>query len=69
MHLSILVSEDSRFSLQFSTAPGFDDEGLRTVVLRRQGDYVAWGPGLFHRWHCDTRCTILTLRWTPAGEA
>jgi hypothetical protein len=65
--ISILVSDDAEFHLDFSVVPDFDAAQSRTVVLRRHGDYAAWGDGLFHRWRCVSRSTILTIRWDPVG--
>jgi hypothetical protein len=62
--VSILVTSESKFRIEFSALPTFPAEGLKTVVLERQGDYVAWGAGLYHRWHCVERSTILTIRWS-----
>ena len=36
----------------------------RTVVLRRPGDYVVWGPGEDHSWRALVDgTTVLTVRW------
>lgn len=36
----------------------------RTVVLRRPGDYVVWGPGEDHSWLAlEEDTTVLTVRW------
>jgi hypothetical protein len=36
----------------------------RTVVLRRPGDYVVWGPGHDHSWRAlEPDTTVLTVRW------
>lgn len=61
--ISILVSEHSAFRIEFCDSPDFPPEKTRTVVLSRHGDFAAWGAGLFHRWHCLSRSTVLTLRW------
>lgn len=64
--ISILVS-DGCFEIDFSTDPDFHpDAGVERVVLRRQGDFVAWGEGIYHRWRCAERTKVLTVRW---GEA
>jgi hypothetical protein len=63
--LSILVNEDAAFCIEFSASPDFPAHDLRTVVLRKPGDYAAWGAGLFHRWRCERRSTVLTVRWSP----
>lgn len=63
--VSILVTGDSAFSIDFSGSPLFEPEGVETVVLQRRGDFVAWGEGLFHRWRSLTPATVLTVRWLP----
>lgn len=35
----------------------------RTVVLRRQGDYVVWGKGVDHSWVAEEESVVLTVRW------
>jgi hypothetical protein len=62
--ISILVSGDSEFRIDFCENAGFD-AAVETVVLKRHGDFVAWGAGLYHRWHCVDRATVLTVRWQP----
>jgi hypothetical protein len=61
--VSMLVSEESRFRIEFCAAPDFAAATVETVLLQRHGDFAAWGGGLFHRWHCERRATVLTLRW------
>jgi hypothetical protein len=63
--MSILVTDGSHFELDFSTTADFSSD-VRTVVFRREGDFAAWGEGIFHRWRCIERATIGTVRWTPA---
>jgi hypothetical protein len=67
--ISILVSEQGAFEIEFSQSPRFEPEGSRKVLLQRRGDFVAWGDGIFHRWRCVSRSTILTVRWLsqPSG--
>jgi len=66
--LSILVSEQGRFRLQFSENGNFPQ--MRTIehVLQKHGDFVVWGENLHHRWFVDEACTILTLRWVPETD-
>jgi hypothetical protein len=52
--LALLVS--GRFTLKF---PDVRDD----VVLRQQGDYVVYGPGVPHTWFADEDSTIITIRW------
>jgi len=65
---SLLATAGSVFRYEISTDPGYASEATRTVVLQRPGDYIVWGPGIYHRWTCERRSTILTVRWVPAGE-
>ncbi|WP_026840375.1 hypothetical protein [Citrifermentans bremense] len=67
--ISILVSEGSAFRIQFSPSPGFPPAETHTVLLERPGAFAAWGEGVYHRWHCLSRATIFTIRWTPATAA
>lgn len=62
--MSILVTDGSRFEVDFSLTPDFSGE-VRTVVLMREGDFAIWGEGLYHRWRCVSRATIATVRWVP----
>jgi hypothetical protein len=62
--VSILVSDNARFEIDFCAAADFSGEVL-TVVLRREGDFAVWGEGLHHRWRCIERATIATVRWLP----
>lgn len=63
--MSILVTHDAHFELDFSLAPDFSGE-VRTIALTREGDFAIWGAGLYHRWRCVKRATIGTVRWTPS---
>jgi hypothetical protein len=61
--MSMLVTTGSHFELDFSDAPHFHPDHTRTLVMTRAGDYAAWGAGVYHRWRCGRRSTILTVRW------
>jgi quercetin dioxygenase-like cupin family protein len=50
--LAILISGRFKFS--------FPDQN---VLLRKQGDYVLWTPGVFHIWQAEEESIILTIRW------
>jgi hypothetical protein len=63
--LSLLVSAGSAFRIELSESADFPPGETRIAQLGRHGDFAAWGPGLFHRWHCLSRATILTIRWQP----
>jgi hypothetical protein len=60
--ISLLATASSHFELDFSTSPDFDRD-VRTVVLTREGDYAAWGSGLYHRWRFLQAATVITVRW------
>ncbi len=63
--VSVLVTEGAEFRIDFSRSADFTGGTVRTVVLQREGDFAAWGPGLFHRWRCVRRAVIATVRWDP----
>jgi hypothetical protein len=65
--VSVLVTAGSHFTVEFSRDSTFAADATRAVVLQEAGDFVAWGEGLHHRWHCERRATIMTLRWSPDG--
>lgn len=65
--ISILVSEGSEFRIDFSKSPRFRED-VQTVTLKRHGDFAAWGDGIYHRWHCNSQATVLTVRWQPEDE-
>lgn len=63
--MSILVSPDSEFRIEFSMTADFaQPQHILTHTLRRHGDFVIWGPGLFHRAFGVRPACILTLRWS-----
>ena len=64
--VSILVSAGSVFRIEVSESPDFPPAATRAVLLQRPGDFAAWGAGLYHRWHCLRRSTVMSLRWNPA---
>ena len=33
------------------------------VPLRRQGDYLVWGPGTAHTWRAVADSIVVTVRW------
>ncbi len=52
---AVLVLVQGRFHIELRD---------RTVVLRRPGDYVFWGPGQDHSWTAhDEPTVVLTVRW------
>lgn len=67
--VSLLVSERGEFRIDLSRDAAFPPEHTFTRVMRRRGDFVAWGPGLHHRAYGLRDSCILTLRWVPQGGA
>lgn len=65
--MSILVGQMGGFKLEFSRSAAFPPSDTLTHVLRRPGDFVVWGEGLFHRAFGLQPSCILTIRWT--GDA
>ncbi len=63
--MSVLISQESEFRLEYSAEPSFPSEGPVTHSLRRAGDFVIWGPGVYHRAFGLRAATILTIRWKP----
>jgi hypothetical protein len=51
---ALLVLVGGRFRVEFPD---------RAVLLRRQGDYVVWGPGVGHSWAAEEESVVLTVRW------
>ena len=64
--MSVLVSPASEFRIEFSFAADFAPEATLVHTLRRHGDFVIWGPGLFHRAFGVQPASILTVRWSPS---
>ena len=34
-----------------------------SFTLKRQGDYVVWGPGIDHSWQAEQDSIVITIRW------
>ncbi|GIW08039.1 MAG: hypothetical protein KatS3mg060_2844 [Dehalococcoidia bacterium] len=44
----------------------------REAMLREEGDFVHWLPGIHHRWVAEEESVVLTVRWPslrPTGGA
>ncbi|MFT3717370.1 hypothetical protein [Pseudorhodoferax sp.] len=63
--ISLLVSTQSRFRLDFSADPSFAPSATLTYWLKHAGDYAIWGAGIYHRAFGHEPATILTVRWEP----
>ncbi len=61
--MSILVSNEGGFDLEYSTSDCFSGSQIAAHSLSKQGDFVIWGAGLFHRSKVQADSTILTIRW------
>ena len=63
--ISMLVGEPGDFKLEVSSTPAFELSKTVSYHLRRPGDFVAWGSGLYHRAYGLQQACILTVRWIP----
>jgi len=62
--MSVLVSPSSEFRIEFSAAADFPPQDTLSYTLRRHGDFVIWGPGVFHRAFGIEPACVLTVRWS-----
>lgn len=65
--ISILVSTNGRFRLEFSSAPDFRQNEVKSFILKEHGDFVIWGSNLYHRAFGEEDSTILTIRWLESN--
>ena len=65
--ISILVGDSGAFRLEFAPFARFEAHETVVHTLRRPGDFVAWGGGIYHRAFGLQRSCILTIRWLPIG--
>jgi hypothetical protein len=65
--ISLLVGQASEFRLEFAPSPRFEPNDTLAYTLRRPGDFVIWGGGIYHRAFGLQRACILTIRWTPVA--
>ena len=63
--LSILVGQPAEFKIDFSLSPAFEPTETVSYVLRKPGDFAAWGNGIYHRAFGVQQSCILTIRWRP----
>ena len=63
--MNVMVSSEGGLRLHFSQFPDFPPDHTVEKSLGRQGDFCAWGAGLYHRAFFDHDCTVITLRWVP----
>ena len=67
--VSLLAGDAGAFRLDFSPDPAYPPDRTFTRVLRRRGDFAAWGAGLYHRAFGLLDSSILTLRWVPIDDS
>lgn len=61
------TSDDQRTTLLLLVQGEFRiDLTAGSVTMRRQGDYVVWGPGIDHSWEAITDAVVITVRWPSA---
>jgi hypothetical protein len=63
--ISVLVGQASEFRIEFSKSAAFEPSHTTAFVLRRPGDFVVWGSGIYHRAFGVQKACILTIRWLP----
>jgi quercetin dioxygenase-like cupin family protein len=39
------------------------DLTVGTIVLKNEGDYAIWGPGIEHSWQAEEDSVVITVRW------
>ena len=65
--MSILVGPESEFRLEFSRFEDFPAAATIAHTLRRTGDFVIWGDGVYHRAFGIRPASIMTVRWEPVA--
>jgi ectoine hydroxylase-related dioxygenase (phytanoyl-CoA dioxygenase family) len=61
--ISILVSQNGKFRLDYDTQADFTSVHKESFTLKNHGDFVIWGPGLHHRAFGEEDSCIITIRW------
>ncbi len=61
--MTILISEFGQFQLDFDRESQFSPSSMESYTLTKQGDFVIWGSGIYHRAFCFDKSVLLTLRW------
>ncbi len=56
---TIVLLVKGRFRLDLSTG---------SVVLKEEGDYAIWGPGIDHSWSAEEDSVVITVRWPSRPE-
>jgi hypothetical protein len=58
-HASLLLLISGRFRQDFADG---------SLILKEQGDYVIWGPGISHSWQAEEDSVVITVRWPSVPE-
>jgi hypothetical protein len=61
--MSVLISDQTDFRIDFSFDPKFPVGATETYRLQYQGDFIIWGAGVFHRAFGQRASTIMTICW------
>jgi quercetin dioxygenase-like cupin family protein len=51
---TVIILVHGRFRIELSTG---------THVLKEEGDYAMWGPGIDHSWQAEEDSAVITVRW------
>ena len=51
---TVVLLVKGRFRIDLSTG---------SFLLREEGDYVIWGPGINHSWQAEEDSVVITVRW------
>lgn len=42
---------------------------VECIVLRQEGDYAMWGPGVGHSWSAEEDSVVVTIRWPSKPQS
>jgi quercetin dioxygenase-like cupin family protein len=58
------TTDDQRTTMLLLVSGQFRlDLTVGSITLKRQGDYVVWGPGIDHSWQAEQDSVVITIRW------
>jgi quercetin dioxygenase-like cupin family protein len=57
---TVLLLVKGRFRLELTVG---------TIVLKDQGDYAMWGPGIEHSWQAEEDSILITMRWPSTPQS
>ncbi|MEO0738812.1 MAG: hypothetical protein AAFZ35_18610 [Cyanobacteria bacterium J06649_12] len=66
--ITMLMSDSGGFRIEFSSSPDFKSPDTYNYVLKKRGDFIAWGANLYHQAFVECDSTTLTIRWEPSKE-